>query len=40
MYGYPNLAIDAEQIRKQLSVHEEMVHATIEVHYCSDAPRP
>ena len=35
-----NLALDAEQIRQQLSEHEEIVHSTIEVHYCSDASRP
>ena len=32
-----DLALDAERIRQQLSVHEEIVHATIEVHYCRDA---
>lgn len=35
-----DLALNAEQIRQQLSVHEEIVHTTIEVHYCSDAIRP
>ncbi len=30
-------ALDAERIRQQLSVHEEIVHSTIEVHYCTDA---
>lgn len=29
--------LDAERIRQQLSVHEEIVHSTIEVRYCTDA---
>lgn len=32
--------LNAERVRQQLSVHEEIVHSTIEVHYCSDASSP
>ncbi len=35
-----DLALNAEQIRQQLSVHEEIVHSTIEVHYCSNKTQP
>jgi cation diffusion facilitator family transporter len=35
-----DLALNAARIRQQLSVHEEIVHSTIEVHYCTDATRP
>ena len=29
-----DLGLNAERVRQQLSVHEEIVHSTIEVHYC------
>ena len=35
-----DLDMNAERIRRQLSVHEEIVHSTIEIHYCSDATHP
>jgi cation diffusion facilitator family transporter len=35
-----DLDMNAERIRRQLSVHEEIVHSTIETHYCSDTRPP
>jgi Co/Zn/Cd efflux system component len=32
-----DVALTPEMIRKQLSVHEELVHCTIEIQFCSDA---
>lgn len=29
--------LTTESLRAQLSVHEEIVHSTIELHYCDDA---
>lgn len=31
-------SLTAEVLRQRLSVHEEIVHATIELHWCSDRP--
>lgn len=31
-------ALTPDVVRKRLSIHEEIVHATIEVHYCPDLP--
>ncbi len=35
-----DLGLNAERIRQHLSVHDEIVHSTIEVHYCTDATHP
>jgi len=32
-------ALTPDAVRKRLSVHEEIVHSTIEIHYCSDRMR-
>ncbi|HEU4653791.1 MAG TPA: CDF family Co(II)/Ni(II) efflux transporter DmeF [Steroidobacteraceae bacterium] len=29
-------ALNAEQVRKRLAIHEEIAHSTIEVHYCAE----
>ncbi|MBF0183159.1 MAG: CDF family Co(II)/Ni(II) efflux transporter DmeF [Magnetococcales bacterium] len=31
-----NSELTADEIRKRLSIHEEIVHTTIEIHYCTD----
>ncbi len=31
-------ALTADVVRERLSVHEEIVHSTIEIHHCSDGP--
>lgn len=32
-----DLSLTPDRVREQLSVHEEIVHSTIEIHYCPDA---
>ncbi len=29
-------SLDAEQVRKRLSIHEEIAHSTIEIHHCAE----
>lgn len=31
-------ALTPDVVRERLSVHEEIVHSTIEIHHCPDAP--
>ena len=35
-----NPALTADALRQRLSIHEELVHSTIEVHRCPDGPAP
>jgi Co/Zn/Cd efflux system component len=34
-----NPALNAAEARRRLSIHEEIVHSTIEIHYCAEGER-